>query len=85
MIRDTYHTQASFDPLTWVDQGHDHATAAKLAQKARREYVKVMKSGGHDCRMWTLTGQLRKYKSFGVECGQVRNVYYVTICHKDGV
>lgn len=32
--------------------------------------------------MWTLTDQLKKYKSFGVEDGRVRNVYYVTISLK---
>lgn len=54
----------------------------KQALAARAVFVKEAKKQGFDARMSTVTGQLKKYKSFGVDDGRVRNVYYVKISLK---
>lgn len=73
-------TQYSFDPLVYVDeQGLDYQTAAKAAQRDRDAKMRELRKSGANCKGWTLTGQLRKYRSFGVECGRVRNVYYLSV------
>lgn len=75
--------QYSFDPLDFEDTNRvPRETAVKQALAARAVFVKEAKKQGFDARMWTLTGQLKKYKSFGVDDGRVRNVYYATISLK---
>lgn len=75
--------QHSFDPLDFEDNNNvPRETAVKQALQARAWLVKEAKKQGFDTKMWTLTGQLKKYKSFGVEDGRWRNVYYVTITKK---
>lgn len=75
--------QYSFDPLDFADvNGVSREAAAKQALAARAAFVKEAKKQGLEARMSTLTGQLKKYKSFGVEDGRVRNVYYVKISPK---
>lgn len=75
--------QYSFDPLDFEDNNSvPRETAVKQALAARAVFVKEAKKQGFDARMSTLTGQLKKYKSFGVDDGRVRNVYYVKISLK---
>ena len=70
--------QQSFDPLDFEDRmGMTPEQARKEAQTVRRMVAKTLKMDGHSVKLWTLTGQLRKYKSFGVEDGRVRPVYYI--------
>lgn len=70
--------QLSFDPLHFEDQmGLDPAAARKEAQAARRAVAKSMTRDGWTVKSWTLTGQLRQYRSFGVPDGRVRPVYYL--------
>ena len=70
--------QISFDPL---DHNYDFGAdlAHKAAQKARNAKAKELRAQGIKVHCWRLTGQLRKYASFGVEDGRVRTVYYVSI------
>lgn len=72
--------QIRFDPLDFEDNmGLNPAAARKEAQAARRVIAAAKRKEGYECKSWTLTGQLRKYKSFGVEDGRVRPVYYLNI------
>jgi len=71
--------QIGFDPLDFEDQyGMDPAAARKEAQAARRVVAKAKEKEGYEVKIWTLTGQLRKYKEFGVPDGRVRSVYYLS-------
>lgn len=75
--------QYGFDPLDFEDTNRvPRETAVKQALAARAVFVKEAKKQGFDARMSTVTGQLKKYKSFGVDDGRVRNVYYVKISLK---
>lgn len=75
--------QYRFDPLDFEDTNRvPRETAVKQALAARAVFVKEAKKQGFDTKMWTLTGQLKEYKSFGVKDGRWRNVYYVTITKK---
>lgn len=71
--------QISFDPLDSdafdTDPAHAHAWAQRCRNKKKRELKAV---GFRNVRAWRLTGQLRKYKSFGVDDGRVRTVYYIS-------
>lgn len=75
--------QMSFDPLVFEDNmGLSREEAVKEAIAARRAVIKKFRAEGHMVKPWTLTGQLRQYKSFGVPDGRVRNVYYINIYPK---
>lgn len=71
--------QISFDPLTHYDAGFDYDAAKAKAKAERDARLREMRKSGIDCKGWTLTGQLRKYRSFGEPCGMVRPVYYISI------
>jgi hypothetical protein len=71
--------QIRFDPLDWQDNGYEAAQAAKQALIRRNMWARALTRQGYIVKGWTLTGQLRQYKSFGVDDGRVRNVYYITI------
>jgi muconolactone delta-isomerase len=71
--------QIRFDPLDHMDAGMGEAEAAKEAQRQRRIAKAQYHQEGYETRSWCLAGQLRKYKSFGVEDGRIRTVYYLTI------
>lgn len=84
--------QFRWDPLDYEDEfkyadgsAPDFATAIAMAKSDRTEYVKRFKNTypQFEVRMWSLSGQLRQYKSFGVPDGRVRTVYYVTIRRKE--
>jgi hypothetical protein len=74
--------QLRFDPLDFEDQGVSREEARKQALAARTMVVNRIKKDWPDkynvC-CWTLSGQLRKYKAFGVPDGRSRSVYYVNI------
>lgn len=73
-------TQISFDPLTYADeQGVSPETAAAMALGARDRELRARRKRGEVVTGWALRGQLRKYRSFGVEDGRVRTVYYITV------
>lgn len=77
--------QMRFDPLDFEDNmGITPQEARKEALAARAIIKRAIQVSRPDfeVRAWTLTGQLRKYKSFGVEDGRVRNVYYLTVSKK---
>lgn len=77
--------QISFDPLHFEEQmGLSPTEATKEALTARGVLQRQINKYRPDlkAKAWTLTGQLRKYKSFGEPCGRVRNVYYLTISKK---
>lgn len=73
--------QMSFDPLDFEDQGLTREEAVTAAKAARQVIVSRIRKERSDltAKCWVLTGQLRKYKSFGVPDGRYRNVYYITI------
>ena len=73
--------QHGYDPLDWEDEGLSPQEARKAALAARSMIKRHIITSRPDLEVhaWTLTGQLRKYKSFGVEDGRVRNVYYLTV------
>ena len=72
-------TQYSFDPLTYYDAGIDFQASKAKARAERDARLREMRKEGLNAKGWTLTGQLRKWKSFGNECGMVRPVYYITV------
>lgn len=78
--------QYSFDPLVFEEeQSLDREEARKAALAARgalRKAIERDHPGRYDIKCWTLTGQLRKYKSWGVPCGRVRNVFYMNVLEK---
>ena len=71
--------QISFDPLKLIDADPalTFEVASKQALKARNAELKALRSQGIKAFGWTLPGQIRKYSSFGVEDGSIRNVYYI--------
>jgi len=72
--------QLRFDPLEFEERmGLTPEQAKKEAQAARRAVAKAKRAEGLEVRSWTLEGQLRKYREFGVPCGRVRSVYYLNI------
>lgn len=71
--------QVSFDPLNYDCFNADPKDAHRRAQIERNAAKARLKSQGKlNVRGWRLTGQLKKYASFGVEDGRVRTVYYVS-------
>lgn len=71
--------QISFDPLNFEYFDTLPEQACRDAIKERNAKMKEMKKAGYkNVRGWRLTGQLRKYASFGVEDGRVRTVYYIS-------
>ncbi len=72
--------QYAFDPLTVADEsGMILPEAAKVAKAQRDARLRELRREGANCKGWTLEGQLRKYRSMGVEDGRVRSVYYITV------
>ena len=78
--------QYSFDPLMFEEEqklSREEARKAALAARAAlRKAIERDHPDRYDIKCWTLTGQLRKYKCWGVPCGRVRNVYYLNILEK---
>lgn len=78
--------QYSFDPLVFEEEqklSREEARKAALAARAAlRKAIERDHPGRYDIKAWTLTGQLRKWKCWGVPCGRVRNVYYLNILEK---
>ena len=70
--------QISFDPL-------DYGESRDAARAARDAFYKdhIAKYGKGSARRWVLKNQLRKYESFGVPDGRVRDVFYVNINHRE--
>lgn len=72
-------SEQRWDPLDYQDQyGLDIKAAEKLAQRHRREWLKVNPNLHVFRRSWCLRGQLRPYRAFGEPDGRTRTVYYVT-------
>lgn len=74
--------QYSFDPLHFEDNaGLTREEAVKEALACRNMVIRHIRKTRPDlvAKGWTLTGQLRQYKSFGVPDGRVRSVYYITV------
>jgi hypothetical protein len=72
--------QVRFDPLDWEDRQNCNAEQArKEALAARAIAVKEAKKQGFKTKCWTLTNQLRQYKSMGQSDGRVRSVYYLNL------
>lgn len=78
--------QYSFDPLMFEEEQkltrEEARKAALAARSALRKAIERDHPGRYDIKDWTLTGQLRKYKSWGVSCGRVRSVYYLNVLEK---
>jgi hypothetical protein len=76
--------QIRFDPLEYLDlpanAGMTLAQATAQARKDRDICLRAARQKGtNECRGWSLSGQLRKYRAMGIPCGYSRTVYYVTI------
>ena len=71
--------QFSFDPLNSMDAGLDAATAHKVAQRERNAALRDYRRQNVKAYGWALRGQLRQYKSYGVEDGRVRTVYMLNV------
>ena len=73
--------QYSFDPLHFEEQQNLSPEEGRKAALAARKALKkeIEKDGRYTVSSWTLSNQLRKYRSFGVPCGRVRNVFYLTV------
>ena len=81
--------QVSFDPLLVFDYDMQPRgdvwccasakEAAMTARKTRDAFLRGLRKRYPHQRFggWALTGQLRKYKSFGVDDGRTRTVYMV--------
>ena len=70
----------SFDPLYYQDEYQLKADIAKqTALKVRNLTKSILIKQGYTCIGTSLTGQLRKYKSFGIDDGRTRTVYYLSI------
>lgn len=68
---------AWFDPLDYQDQcGMSPEEARKAALADRDKCARHWRKAGYQVRAWRLTDQLRKYRSFGIEDGRYRTVYY---------
>lgn len=78
--------QYSFDPLMFEEEQklsrEEARKAALAARNALRKAIERDHPGRYDIKGWTLTGQLRKYKCWGVPCGRVRSVYYLNVLEK---
>jgi hypothetical protein len=72
-----------FDPLEYLDlpanAGWTLAQATAQARKDRDLCLRVARQKGKECTGSRVTGQLRKYRAWGVPCGHTRTVYYITI------
>jgi hypothetical protein len=73
-----------FDPLEYLDlpanAGWTLAQATAQARKDRDICLRVARQKGtKECKGWSIRGQLRKYRAWGVPCGHTRTVYYITI------
>jgi hypothetical protein len=73
-----------FDPLEYLDlpanAGMTFEQATAQARKDRDLCLRVARQkGAKECRGWSLRGQLRKYRGFGIPDGRTRTVYYITI------
>jgi hypothetical protein len=75
--------QYSFDPLMFEEEQkltrEEARKAALAARAALRKAIERDHPGRYNIKCWTLTGQLRKYKCWGVPCGRVRNVFYMNV------
>lgn len=75
--------EARFDPLQYLDlpanAGMTFEQATKQARADRDVCLRHWRKEGKNAKGWSLTGQLRKYKSFGEPDGRTRTVYYVSI------
>jgi flagellar biosynthesis regulator FlaF len=72
--------QLRFDPLDFEERmALDPAAARKEALAARKSVSKSIEALGYGVKLWTLAGQLRKYRALGEPCGRVRSVYYITV------
>jgi hypothetical protein len=71
--------QIRFDPLDWMDNGYELVPASEQAIARRRLWQSALRKRGVMTKAWVLPNQLREYKSFGVDDGRVRNVYYLTV------
>lgn len=82
--KDIFPGQYRWDPLDYLGDSTTPEQAAKLALSARTRVMNMIRKerGDLGSKGWTLTGQVRKYASFGVEDGRVRNVYYLNVFMK---
>jgi hypothetical protein len=74
--------EVRFDPLQYMDldPALTLAQATAQARKDRDICLRVARQkGAKECKGWSLRGQLRKYRAWGVPCGHTRTVYYITI------
>ena len=74
--------QVHFDPLQYMDldPALTLAQATAQARKDRDICLRVARQkGAKECKGWSIRGQLRKYRAWGVPCGHTRTVYYITI------
>jgi hypothetical protein len=74
--------EVRFDPLQYMDldPALTLAQATAQARKDRDICLRVARQkGAKECKGWSLSGQLRKYRAWGVPCGHTRTVYYITI------
>lgn len=83
-ILDGTRTSGQFrvDPLDFEDeQGLTPEAARRQALSVRNMLIRQIKKAQPrlSVRGWTLTGQLRQYRSFGVPDGRVRPVYYINV------
>ena len=49
------------------------------AKAARDAHWKQLRKQGIRCERWVLKNQLRKYWSFGIDCGQSCTVYMIDV------
>ena len=89
--------QVSFDPLITFDFDMEPKgdvwccasarEAAALARKARDGFLRGLRKQfpSQRFRGWALTGQLRKYRAFGVDDGRTRTVYMVDAYEMDSM
>lgn len=69
-----------FDPLVYADEmGLDLQAATKEARRHRDSDLREMRKSGMYCKGSSVTGQLRKYRSYGVPDGRTRTIYYITV------
>jgi hypothetical protein len=74
--------EVRFDPLQYMDldPALTLAQATAQARKDRDICLRVARQkGAKECKGWSIRGQLRKYRAWGVPCGHTRTVYYITI------
>jgi hypothetical protein len=82
--QDIFPGQYRWDPLDYYQNGNtaDQARAAALAERGKIQQMVRKYRGDLQSKVWTLTGQLRKYESLGVPDGRTRNVYYLNVSMK---